>query len=182
MGVKETDMCLLVRRTARLVAGAALLLGCSDPVEPLVADPHLGVLQLEGYTVAAQTTSDPNRGVTWTLPPDSEVHLPPAVIDAPDEVDAGQPFVVTVTTIGLSGCARAEKQEVNISGRTVELKPYDVYVGEICTAILLYLSHESTITLGSPGEWTIRVSGRRARYGDQSWETPVAAETTIVVR
>lgn len=175
-------MCLLVRRTTRLLAGAALLIGCNDPAGPRGSDLQLGVLQLEGYAAAAQTASDPNRGVTWTLPPDSEVHLPPAVIEAPDEVNAGEPFVVTVTTIGLSGCARAEKQEVSISGRTVELKPYDVYVGEICTAILLYLTHDSTITLDSPGEWTIRVSGRRARYGDQTWETPVAAEKTIVVR
>jgi hypothetical protein len=64
----------------------------------------------------------------------------------------------------------------------VELTPYDVHSGHAaCTAILLNLSHESTVTLDEPGEWTIRVSGRRARYGDETWETPVSAEKVIVV-
>jgi hypothetical protein len=173
-----------MNRTGSLVAVMVLLAACDDPAQPPALTPMLGILQMEGVSESLTSPDSTVRDTTirWTHPPGESAVVPPEVLVVPAEVQAGEPFTVDVTTIGEGGCWSAESQDVEISNRTVELTPYDVHSGHAaCTAILLNLSHESTVTLDEPGEWTIRVSGRRARYGDETWETPVSAEKVIVV-
>jgi hypothetical protein len=98
-----------------------------------------------------------------------------------DGVEAGTPFEITTYTVG-GGCTVADGQEVQISANVVELKPYDRELGEICTMQLVFVPHTSTLTLDTPGEWVVRVTGRKVRYQDTSWELPISAETTITVR
>lgn len=163
------------------VAGAALG-GCSEPLGPLPGITQPGVLQLVEYD-GAMSVDEGNETVRWSVAPDGDVLVPSPVVMAPDTVVAGQPFDVVVTTIGLSGCWRAADQQVRVRDGVVDLTPTDMHSGaRACTEILLYLAHPSTLTLDEPGEWILRVSGRRMRQGDDTWEEPVAVEKAIVVR
>jgi hypothetical protein len=176
-------------RVAGLTVPLMLLVACaSDTTSPLrdAAGWQAGILQLRGYTgnileMGGSTT--PDRPVRWTAPPQAGDVVPPRVLIAPDTVTMGQVFEVKTVTIGLSGCWRAEGQSVNMNGRIIELKPYDGHSGsEICTTILTFLEHASSLSLSEQGEWTIRVMGRRVRHGDDTWFEPVTAEQTIWVR
>jgi len=150
---------------------------------PSDVGPQTGVLQLERYVGTITNVEGSTDGaLRWTVDP-VDVVAPPRVIVVPDTVDLGAPFDVTVFTIGESGCWSAAGQEVSVSGRVVELRPYDVHSGaEICTLVLGYLRHGAILRLHEEGEWVIRVYGRRVRHGDDSWEAPVSVEKTIVVR
>jgi hypothetical protein len=107
----------------------------------------------------------------------------PVVLQAPDTVDAGQAFEVRTNTVGPNGCWRSDGQTVGKVGRVVVLRPYDSHSGsEVCTEALVYLSHSSTLVLDEPGEWTLRVNGRRLRMGDEVWSEPIWAARSIVVR
>ncbi len=163
-----------------LVAGLAPA-GCNDTAAPMAAVEQAGVLQLIGYDGPRTVIVD--ETVEWSVTPDEDVLAPAPVIMVPDSVDAGAPFEIAVTTIGLSGCWRAEHQRVRVRSGVVEMTPRDVHSGaEVCTGVVLYLTHVSTVTLDEPGDWIIRVEGRRMRYGDHVWEEPVSAQKTIVVR
>lgn len=169
-------------RTMAVVGLAGVLAAaCSEPSAPAALQPQAGVLQLEGYT--GLQPSQAGVAVRWSVEPGTGTFVPPAVLAVPAEVQAGQAFDAVVTTLGMNGCWRADSQAVSKSGRTLDLKPYDVHSGaDFCTEALQYLPHTSRVTLDSPGEWTVRVTGRRARHGDREWEVPVAAEATIIVR
>ncbi len=172
-----------------LALSVGVLAGCGDASGPSAGRRQLGILQLEGYKTAVSLSesallseSPVNRGVRWDREP-SDDDLVPEVLVAPDTVAVGESFDVTVHTIGPNGCWRPDGQEARESAGMVELTPYDAHSGaRACTEQLGYLPHTSTLTLDSAGDWVIRVSGRRARHGDSSWEVPVTAEKTIVVR
>lgn len=174
-------------RIAGVALPVVLLAACADEALSPLADAgtQAGVLQLRGYTGAileSGVTGGSDR-VYWTVPPQTGDVVPPRVLIAPDTVMVGQVFEVRTVTIGMSGCWRANGQSVNIANRVIELKPYDAHSGsEICTTILQFLEHASSLTLSEPGEWLIRVVGRRARYGDDVWEEPVTAEQTVYVK
>jgi hypothetical protein len=167
---------------AALVAGAAT--GCADTTAlDFATTARPGILQLRDYdgpVIMWEVVRDTT--VLWTESPTQATIVPTEVLVVPETASAGQPFGVRVTTIGESGCWRAGSEGTAISGLTVELTPFDVHSGHgICTTALVALRHEWTLTLDSPGEWTVRVRGRIARYGDDTWETPVAVEKVIVV-
>lgn len=161
---------------------ALLVAGCSEPLAPLRGITRPGVLQLVEYAGTLSVGAD-NESVRWSVMPEGDVLVPSPVLVAPDTVDAGMPFDVTVTTIGPSGCWAARAEHVQVNDGVVELIPTDIHSGaQACTEILLYLEHRSTLTLDEPGDWTLRVIGRRIRQGDAAWEEPVAVEKAIVVR
>jgi hypothetical protein len=171
-------------RAALMLALASALAACSEPTGQSQDLLRPGVLQLAGWTGADPVPASAAEAgrVRWNTDPGPGEVWHPQVIVAPERVAAGQPFTVRTHTIGESGCWSAHSQEVTLAGRIVELTPFDVHSGhEICTMILVYLRHESTLTLGEPGEWTLRVRGRKARHGDETWETPVSAEVAVVV-
>lgn len=176
------------RSPSMLVAAAVLLTACSDVTEPAGASRRLGILQLEAYTGAVVQPGSSTRKdadtVRWDVAPImGQVVWPPVVIDAPAVVDAGEPFTITVYTIGPNGCWRADGHELAVGGHRIEIRPYDAHSGaEACTGVLTFLPHAATVSVSEPGEWTVRVRGRRARHGDAVWETPVTAEQTIQVR
>jgi hypothetical protein len=175
------------RRGVRLLVvavWAGLLTGCIDPSQPLDGLRYLGVLQLAEYAGSAFATDTAQHVVpeSWSQPPQADDVVPPRVIVVgSDTLEAGAPVEITTYTVG-GGCTVADGQEVTIAGRVVELKPYDREVGEVCTMQLVYVPHRSTVTLGEPGEWVIRVVGRRVRYQDSTWEQPISAELVVVVR
>lgn len=162
----------------------AVLTGCSgEPTGP-EGRRMPGVLTVSGWTGTVPLTANRGAGEMYW---DRDLGLAdlsaPRPIDAPDTVRAGAAFDVTTYTVGMSGCWRPDGQTVEINHRVVLIKPFDVHSGaDVCTDVLLFLAHTSTILLDEPGEWTIRVSGRRVRLGDSKWEEPVTAEKIVIVR
>jgi len=177
----------VVRRSTRTVlVSVAIVAACADQTTaPDLAARQPGILQLEGYTgaIAQEGPIQPvGSPVRWSGASQDAI-TPPAVIDGPAVVDAGVPFELTAYTIGESGCWSADGLDVQISDRTVTIMPYDALSGaEVCTLILRYLPHRTTLQLDERGEWVIRVRGRRARHGDPYWHMPVSAEVTVTVR
>jgi hypothetical protein len=161
-----------------LAVGSA---ACSDMSAPEAGTAHPGVLQLEGYSGA--TFGDHDAALTWTVPPSPQVLVPARILEAPDTVDAGESFEVMVTTMGLNGCWSAAGQTVGRKAGVIELTPSDAHSGAaVCTRVLLELAHRSSVSIDTPGEWILRVQGRRVRQGNDTWDKPVAVERGIVVR
>lgn len=173
-------------RRLSLVVVAGMLAACSDVAAPAFDSwRQPGILQLLGYDgVVPQRGPENghNAGIRWNQPAELGVITPPDVLVAPDTVDRGMPFTVAVTTIGSNGCWRADGMSLTIGARVVELRPYDARSGaDICTTVLVYLRREASVTLMEPGEWVLRVDGRRVQLGEAR-DTPVTAEKTILVR
>src|SRR5690606_6709012 len=92
-------------------------------------------------------------------------------------------FDVEVTTIGMSGCWSGAGMWARPVEGGFDLIPTDVHSGaNYCTEIALYIGHHARITIDTPGEYTLRVKGRRLRQGDSQWKEPVSAQRTIVVQ
>jgi hypothetical protein len=175
-------------RLVGIVVGLGWLGACVDatgPIDDRVRSSSVGVIQLEGahlLTLPAWSTKTTGAApIRWSREP-GDALAPPAVIVSPAEALVDQPFQVVVHTIGTNGCWKAEGHVVHQDLRTVTITPYDVHSGaEICTAVLRYLSHIVTIVPDDTGDWTIRVSGRRARLGDSIRDDQVTAEATVTV-
>lgn len=85
------------------------------------------------------------------------------LIAMPDTVDAGQAFTVTVRTLGPDGCWERDRTEVDVSGLRVTIVPYDIRRvggGAVCTAAIVEIMHDATLTFGQPGVGRIDVMGR----------------------
>lgn len=161
----------------------ASLVGCSETTGPDGSERALGILQIESDAGPSLQASAPsNDAITWSRPPDEGTTYPPSVIEAPDTVEVGQTFQVTVHTIGPNGCWSPDGLDVVESARVIELTPWDRNSGaDFCTLVLGFLPHAANLTLDEPGEWTLRVTGRRVRGGGGLDDT-VTAERKIFVR
>ena len=165
------------------IPALGLLIACSVTTGPDGSRRALGILQLESFAPAPATAGGgPTGTITWNLPPGEHITYPPNVIDAPDTVTLGQTAPVTVYTIGPNGCWAADGLDVARSGRVVEITAWDRHSGaEVCTMVLGYLAHTTTVTFDQAGEWTIRLRGRRVR-GGASPDLSVTAERVVFVR
>ena len=148
---------------AALLAGAACAGG-----ENFLPDPsqvrHVGIVEWTGSNV--QTFADPALGV----------------ITAPDTVTAGQPFQVTITTTGPSGCWRAAGAEKAVQGSLATITPFDRVEGEVCTGALVSLPRSVELRFDTRGEATIRAYGRRVVDGNLNAATDRTVEKRIIVR
>ncbi len=163
-----------------IYAAAALLAGCSSPVDYVAGPQQAGVLQLLNY---GSTNLESSGGISWSRNPEITDLIAPQPILAPDTVLAGNPFDVVVSTIGLDGCWRAGGETREVGDGVVEIAPYDVHSGaSICTEIIQYLYHHVVLELPQPGVWVIRVKGRRVRADNTTWHEPVVAEKLVVAR
>ena len=166
------------------IAGAALITaftGCSTPADLGDSRTQRGVLQLMNYNDRVAPPTD--SLLLWTVAPREGVLVPPNALAAPDTVTAGEPFDVVVTTIGMNGCWTAGGQSWRTRQNVIEITATDVHSGaNICTEVLSFLEHTSSVTIAHPGIWQLRVQGRRVRQGDHAWEEPVSASRQIFVR
>jgi hypothetical protein len=81
-------------------------------------------------------------------------------IELPETVERGVPFASTVVTFGSSVCVRADGAEVDMSGLTAHITPYDlVAVTGVCTDDLAPYAREVTLQFDEVGEATVRVLG-----------------------
>ncbi len=168
------------------IAGAMILatvVACSDGVGPDGSRRALGILQLIGDPGPSPASGTASSGlIVWSQPPGEGVTYPPSVIEAPDTVEVGQTFQVTVNTVGPNGCWSADGLDLVQSGRVIELTAWDRHSGgDFCTQALVYLPHVASLTLDETGEWTLRVTGRRTP-SDREPGDQVTAELEIFVR
>jgi len=90
----------------------------------------------------------------------AEATLPPP-IELPDTVEQGVPFASSVVTFGSSNCIRTDGAEVNVSGLTAQITPYDlVAVTGDCNADLATHPRNVTLQFEEAGEATVWVQGR----------------------
>ena len=99
------------------------------------------------------------------------------VIEAPEAVDAGEGFTVTVNTYG-GGCTSAEWMSVDSDDQTVELVPYDREESGDCSAVLLRLPHTAEIEFSSSGAKTLIVRGRQVS-GEHEASIELRRELTV---
>jgi hypothetical protein len=146
-----------------LLAGAACS-GAENFLPEIETGRHLGIVEWSRSDV--QTFADPAMGV----------------ITAPDTVTAGQPFQVTITTTGLSGCWRAAGAEKAVQGNLATITPFDRVEGEVCTGALVSLPRSVEVRFDTRGEATIRAYGRRVVDGNLNAATERTVEQRIIVR
>jgi hypothetical protein len=88
------------------------------------------------------------------------------LVEMPSEVARGADFEVTVRTFG-GGCIGQGDTEVSVSGRSAEVRPYDLFVTSLppnaaCTDDLRYYQHRATLRFTQTGTAVVRVRGREA--------------------
>jgi hypothetical protein len=94
----------------------------------------------------------------------------PMLVEVPNVVSRGVDLEVAVRTFG-GGCISQGDTEVSISGRSAEVRPFDVFVTHLppnyaCTSELRYYLHRATLRFAERGLATVRVRGR-AHPGDR---------------
>ncbi len=98
-------------------------------------------------------------------------------ITAPDTVQAGSPFAVTVSTFGSSGCIRPDESHVQQAVLSADITPFDsVWVGSgICPADWRAHPRSVELTFDTPGAGLIRLHGR-------SFDHDLTLQRTVAVR
>ena len=91
----------------------------------------------------------------------------PVVITAPESVEAGVPFEVSVRTYG-GGCHSRGTTDVDAIGLRVNVRPYDTHSGHnLCTLPLAMFDHVAVVTVHEPGNALISFYGA-AEPGDST--------------
>jgi hypothetical protein len=104
-----------------------------------------------------------------------------AVISAPDTVDHGVNFTVTVSTLG-GGCTReADRTEAASDAQTLQIYPFDRWSAESCPNDAILIPHSITVKLDTPGLRTLSIIGREAVPGTNS-TTYVTLDQELFVR
>jgi hypothetical protein len=149
---------------------------------------ELGVLQVESSSLASTGSESSADGTVEWIPniagQNTPLLIPPQAIEAPDTVQVLKPFTVTVYTIGMDGCWRADGGDLDVRGDTIVYDPYDVHSGApVCTLMTRSqgLQHSFSATFPNAGTGVLRVNGRRVREQDRRFELRVVAERKVIV-
>jgi len=99
------------------------------------------------------------------------------IIEAPDTVQAGSAFEVTVNTFGSSSCVRAERLDVEVTDSVARLTPYDRVAPEgiPCTEDFSAHPRAASVTFPSRGTGTLEVLGRGSA-GDTLVRMPIVVQ------
>lgn len=142
---------------------------------------------LLGAAVAARTApASPAEQDEQRVPGVLEAQSEPPrdVIDAPETVRAGQPFLVVVRTFG-GGCEGPGGTGVIVSTDTASIMPYDLTTATtadvVCTTVLKRFVHAVVLRFDRPAEATIRIWGRRLAPGLPPGGEPIVLERRILV-
>lgn len=145
---------LLLPRAALPAIAAACAAG---PAENVAEERRIGIVRLYETTAAA-----------------------PLV--APDTVEAGVDFPVTVTTLG-GGCERGGETESEVRGGVATVTPYDyTHLHAACPDILRTFVHTASVRFTVPGEATVRAQGRRVGIDTPRAGVLATVEKRVVVR
>jgi hypothetical protein len=153
-----------------LVVGAA----CDSATAPASSDHVVGILEWHAGSGGSALAGIAEPAETRVV--------------APDTVDAGTPFDISVRTIGRSGCWSQAGAESAVTGMLATVTPYDRVTTSIdgepafCTGALVDLERTVSIAFASPGTATLRVNGRIVMDGELDGTQPVTVEKQIFVR
>ena len=105
----------------------------------------------------------------------------PMHVAIPNVVTRGVDFEVAVRTFG-GGCIGQGDTEVAVTGRTAEVRPFDLFVTQLpqnaaCTMELRYYLHRATVRFNESGVAKVRIRGRAHPGNDV-----VVIEEAVVVR
>ena len=107
------------------------------------------------------------------------------VLTAPDTVQAGQEFQITVTTSG-GGCERIGDTGVLTTDNSATVMVYDftsaTQPGVACTMIFKRMPHTVPLRFTKPGDAIIRVWGRRIGNDTPPAGGPIILEHRILVK
>lgn len=92
-----------------------------------------------------------------------------ALVTIPDTASAGTPFAIRITTHGGAvgdsrgnpACVRKGATKVDLDERAVTIEVIDILWPPLCTLAPNPLDHSVTLAIAAPGEYTVRVVGRR---------------------
>jgi hypothetical protein len=138
-----------------------------------------------GATAAAAPPALPERPEQRVLGV-LEFHSQPTidVIQAPETVRAGEPFVVVVRTFG-GGCERPGDAGVIVSTDIASIMPYDLTTATmpdaVCNTLLKRFVHAVVVQFDRPANATIRIWGRRVQPGLPPGGEPIVLERRVVV-
>ena len=159
-----------------ILAALILLMGCDSVLgtDDEATDPEMGIIEWE---------DPPSDGAEATASSIPDEYL---ALSAPDTVEAGVLFEVTVTTLGPNGCWRADREDVETEGdppTAVTITPYDKHSGaDACTMQIVGLERTVDLQFDVPGTTTIWVTGRAVEGSDPSdgRTTEIEHEVTVV--
>jgi hypothetical protein len=170
-------------RNSSLIVVAAISLAaaaCDIATGPRDDRSRVGIIE---WQAASASTLAANATFNARDPYDAPILV------APDTVQAGVPFDVTVTTIGASGCWKADGARVSATAVLAVITPYDLAPTRhangdpmFCTGALVSLSRPVQLTFAEPGDATIRVEGRVVQDGDIEKTVPGSVEKRVIVR
>jgi hypothetical protein len=146
---------------ALLIPAVGILAGC-DLLTGSNGERVMGIIGAE----YANTEGTAAFGIDESacLTPDGSE--PRCFLQAPDTVEAGEPFEVLVQTIGGGGgsCMRPDGAEVSVLPTTIEIIPYDLYfsspVGWGCLEVPVWLRRTLELVFPEPGDALLRLTGR----------------------
>ncbi len=98
-------------------------------------------------------------------------------IDVPDSARVRQAFDIEVKTQG-NGCVSFGGTEVEVEGRIVDFRPFDLSPADgntVCTQILNVFEHRASVQFDQPGPVTVRIHGMVFSSGG-------ALRDTVIVR
>ena len=101
-------------------------------------------------------------------------------ITLPASVQSGEPFEVTVTTLG-GGCMEKGETDVQIQGLRADITPYDYEITPLFEGCLLYgedYRHTATLSFAEKGTATLLFHGRKFT-ADQAVETTEMRTLTV---
>ncbi|MFO8231382.1 MAG: hypothetical protein R6U20_01820 [Longimonas sp.] len=103
-----------------------------------------------------------------------------APLAAPDTVQAGTSFDVTVTTFGPNLCWQASREEVEREPMRVSITPYDKSPSgdAVCADAIAEMERTVSVTFEEHGEATIVVNGRDRWFDDPE---PKTLTHTVIV-
>ncbi|MFP4624597.1 MAG: hypothetical protein ACLFRX_10495 [Gemmatimonadota bacterium] len=87
-------------------------------------------------------------------------------IQAPDTVQVGEAFLVTVTTSGPTACWSAERTEVSVTGLGATIVPYDRHVEGYCPTEVVEIAHTAELVFDQTGIGVLEVVGRDGTGGE----------------
>ena len=98
----------------------------------------------------------------------------------PVSVASGEPFEITVTTLG-GGCMEQGKTDVQLQGLRADITPYDYEITPLFGGCLLYgenYRHTATLSFAEKGTATLLFHGRRLE-ADKAVETTEMRTLTV---
>lgn len=163
-----------------IAATALLFLGACESITGPRWRRVVGILKWE------QQRSDSRLAPSVVMAASGTIDRLSSGLIAPDTVQAGVPFAVTVTTIGPTSCWEPAGAEVRTEPGVAIITPYDLTPEDLsetrCGDSRSNLARQVVLRFDARGEAVVRVAGRKITGQNFEEFTPTTIEKRVVVR